>query len=214
MAASAACFLPARTTTEVRDVAPFEHVAIESGVVRIRVGGQQSVSIETHRDQLEFVESLVATAPEGTSTLTIRATQALPANAPLLIDIEVPSLRGLRAAHGQVWVSGIDADMFEVSLPAPATVILSGRAETLHASIDGNGGDVIACDLFAASAQISVATAGGMMLQVSDVISGSIQGGSSIGLSGTARLDVELGERASTYRAAGCPADFTLRDNG
>ena len=163
--------------TLIREVAAFDRVELAgSNNVAIHVGGRQRVVVEADDNLLGRVTTKVRT-----STLVIANTPgSFTTRSPMRVDVTVPSLSGITlSGSGNVVVSGVKADRFDVSLPGSGTLTGSGAATRLDVTVPGSG-SVELIPLAAKDVRASVSGSGSIFVKATERLDASVSGSGAI----------------------------------
>jgi Putative auto-transporter adhesin, head GIN domain len=171
--------------TVTRTVEPFQRIRIAgSGDAIVRVGEKQRVTIVCDDNLIEHVRTHV---DDGTLELGMeRGSYRLKKG--LRFEISVPRLTGASiAGSGDIDVSGIDAESFDVSIAGSGEVRASGRAERLDVDIAGSG-DAALYPLAARSVEVDIAGSGDVAVSASEDLNAQIFGSGSVHYRGDPRV--------------------------
>lgn len=169
--------------TVVRDVPAFRSFELAgSNQVSIHVGRSRSVVLRGDNDLLPLVRTRVVAG-----TLVVSNTRSFTTNAPMSVDVTVPSLRGVRiTGAGTVSVDGLVARRLSVSLKGSGLILVSGRATRLDASLRGTG-DVELVGLVARDVHALVAGTGRIAVTATRSLEASVTGTGEIAYGGNPR---------------------------
>ena len=159
---------------EARDVGSFDRLAVEgSGEVFIEVGPATSLEIEAEDNVMTVLTTeirngrLVLSVEEGNSLRNVE----IP-----IYRITTPDLAGVSiAGSGNVVVDGVDTTEFTVDIAGSGYVQPSGSADHISVSISGSG-DYDGASLSAATAEVSIAGSGAVVVNATDALDVSIAG--------------------------------------
>ncbi len=163
--------------TRVREVAAFDRVELAgTNNVMIHVGGRQRVVVEADDNLLGRVTTKVRT-----STLVIANTPgSFTTRSPMRVDVTVPSLSGLTlSGSGNVVVSGVEADRFDVSLAGSGTLTGSGAATRLDITVPGSG-SVEFIPVAAKDVRAAVSGSGSIFVTATERLDASVSGSGAI----------------------------------
>ena len=159
---------------EARDVGSFDRLAVEgSGEVFIEVGPATSLEIEAEDNVMAVLTTeirngrLVLSVEEGNSLRNVE----IP-----IYRITTPDLAGVSiAGSGDVVVDGVDTTEFTVDIAGSVYVQPTGSAGHISVSISGSG-DYDGASLSAATAEVSIAGSGAVVVNATDALDVSIAG--------------------------------------
>jgi hypothetical protein len=163
--------------TRVREVAAFDRVELAgTNNVMIHVGGRQRVVVEADDNLLGRVTTKVRT-----STLVIaNPPGSFTTRSPMRVDVTVPSLSGLTlSGSGNVVVSGVKADRFDVSLAGSGTLTGSGAATRLDITVPGSG-SVEFIPVAAKDVRAAVSGSGSIFVTATERLDASVSGSGAI----------------------------------
>jgi|SRR5690348_15737945 hypothetical protein len=163
--------------TQARDLPAFDRVELAgSNDVMVHVGGKQLVVVEADDNLLDRVTTRVRT-----STLVIANTPgSFTTRSPMRVDVTVPSLSGLTlSGSGNVVVSGVRADRFDVSLSGSGTLTGSGAATRLDVTVPGSG-SVEFIPLAAKTVRAAVSGSGSIFVTATERLDASVSGAGAI----------------------------------
>jgi hypothetical protein len=164
-------------STQARDLPAFDRVDLAgSNDVMVHVGGKQLVVVEADDNLLDRVTTRVRT-----STLVIANTPgSFTTRSPMRVDVTVPSLSGLTlSGSGNVVVSGVRADRFDVSLSGSGTLTGSGAATRLDVTVPGSG-SVEFIPLAAQTVRAAVSGSGSIFVTATERLDASVSGSGAI----------------------------------
>jgi hypothetical protein len=167
--------------TQARNVAPFDAVELAgANNVVIRAGAKQSVVVHADDNLLDRVTTEV-----HSGTLVIGNTPgSFETNAPMSVDITVPSLTALKlTGSGNIVADGVDSQSLAVTLPGSGTLSGSGTATNLDVTVGGSG-VVRFTTLVAAHAHAVVSGSGSIFLAATESLDASVSGSGAILYSG------------------------------
>jgi hypothetical protein len=172
--------------TEVRELGGFSELHVENAIrATVSIGQPQTVRVTADDNVLAAV-----TAELRGSRLELRIDRSVRNAAPVLVDIVVPSLHGVRAGSaGQAHVAGLDADALEVAAESGGVVVVAGQAERCVVRAQ-SAGNVDLADMRAASAEVQLEAGARARLQAATV-TGRVTTGSVLSVVGEAEMDVE-----------------------
>jgi preprotein translocase subunit SecG len=168
------------TATQVRHLDPFSAVDLAgANTLVIGVGAVQRVTI---RGDDNLLDRITTTVTEG--TLDIGNRGSFRTDAPMSVDITVPSLTGLTlSGSGTVTITGMEAHAFAIRLPGAGTIQASGSVDHLSATIDG-AGTILLGDLIARDATVGISGTGTIEVYASGSLDARITGTGTIQCSG------------------------------
>ncbi|HET9753178.1 MAG TPA: head GIN domain-containing protein [Myxococcales bacterium] len=193
-----------RTTRELRDLPRFDAVAVHSGIhAEVEIGPQAPVQVDADENILPLVVTEVV---DGTLSIRFRRDTDVSSEQAVRVRVRAPAVHRLEATGGaelraqaepggdlevrssggsEVRVRGLNANRLSVSGSGGARVQLAGAADTVRLRISG-GTRVRAASL--AARAVSVHGSGGASAEIraSDVLRGSLSGGSTVHLIGRA----------------------------
>ncbi len=155
--ALAGCSDDGPKTTDVRDVAEFNHIANDSSAdVQIRVGRPLHVEVVAPEKVVADVRTEVR---DGTLRISHGAKRAV-------VKVDVPSLAALdNSGSGDVEAEGVDAASLTVQADGSGDLELAGTAQQLTVDQSGSG-DLDLSDLSASDARVSTKGSGDTELWV------------------------------------------------
>ncbi len=104
----------------------------------------------------------------------------LNAKSPMFVAVSVPSLAALTLrGHGNIAVTGINAQSLIVALPGSGTIQASGRAAWLEVTVSGSGTGLLS-QLTADDVNATLSGHGSIMLTATRSLSGSVSGSGTI----------------------------------
>jgi Putative auto-transporter adhesin, head GIN domain len=193
-----------RTTRELRDLPRFDAVEVHSGIhAVVEIGAQAPVQVDADDNILPL---LVTEVVDRTLSIRFRHDADVQSEQPVRVKVRAPAVHRLEATGGselraeveagedlevrssggsEVRVRGLNANRLSVSGSGGARVQLSGAADLVKLRISG-GSRVRAAAL--AARTVSVHGSGGASAEIraSDVLRGSLSGGSTVHLVGPA----------------------------
>lgn len=179
---------------ETRTVAPFERIVVSSGLeVGVVPGRAGEVRVRAGEDVLDRV---VTESSGGVLRLGLRDRGIVIGPDPLgdaRVLVTAATLRGLEIdGSGDVTVSGLDEESFELAVRGAGDVEASGSADRVSATIRG-AGDADLSGLAARTARVLVQGAGDAELNVSDELDVTVQGAADVSYVGDpdVRSDVQ-----------------------
>ena len=119
------------SVTELRTVGEFEAVQTSSIKVLVRQGATPSVSVQTDRNLLPLLETVVVVWLQA---LTVRGSGDIVAE-----QLKLPKLLVRVEGSGDVKLNGLVADELKIEINGSGDVQASGRASRLSVSIAGGG---------------------------------------------------------------------------
>ena len=166
--------------TQTRTLEAFTAIDL-AGVseVTVRVGAEQTVVVRADDNLINRVKTDVQ---HGVLVVSERGSFAR--NLPMSVEVTVPNLDGARLmGSGMVSVEGVRAETFTAEVPGSGTLIVSGAADQLDASLAGSG-DMQLGHLAARSVTASVLGSGRLEVQATHTLDASISGSGAIFYSG------------------------------
>lgn len=164
-------------STETRTVERFERIRIAgSGDAIIHVGEPQRVTIRCDDNLMKHVRTRVV---DGTLELGMeRGSYRFQKD--LRFEIWVPALNGVSiAGSGDLDISGIDAESFDVSIAGSGDVKGAGRARRVEVDIAGSGAAAL-FPLVAETASVEIAGSGDVEVSVSNALDAQIFGSGAV----------------------------------
>jgi hypothetical protein len=193
-----------RTTRELRDLPRFDAVAVHSGIhAEVEIGPQAPVQVDADDNILPLV---VTEVMDGTLSIRFRHETDISSEQPVRVRVRAPAVHRLDARGGaelraevepggdlevhssggsEVRVRGLNANRLSVSGSGGARVRLSGTADTVRLRISG-GARVRAASLAARAVNVHGSGGASAEIRCSDVVRGSLSGGSTVHLMGRA----------------------------
>lgn len=193
-----------RTTRELRDLPRFEAVAVHAGIhALVETGPQAPVQVDADDNLLPLVVTEVV---DGTLQIRFRHDTSVDTGEPVRVRVRAPALHRLDATGGaelraevepgedlevrssggsEVRVRGLDASRLSVRASGGARVQLSGAADEVRLRISG-GTRVRAASLSARAVNVHGSGGASAEIRASDVVRGSLSGGSTVHLIGRA----------------------------
>lgn len=179
--------------TEVRPVAAFHQVEARGSVaVRIAVakGAAAKVEVSGEPDDLALITTTVV---KGRLVIDQKPSAHLRGN--LVVTIATPTLDGVALeGSGSMTASGIDAGSFGAVDAGSGALVLAGTANQLAVELGGSGA-VIAKDLTARQAVLSLSGSGALGVTATEAVT--------VSLDGSGAIDVYGHPRAVTKAIAG-----------
>ncbi|HEY6910927.1 MAG TPA: head GIN domain-containing protein [Myxococcales bacterium] len=193
-----------RTTRELRDLPRFDAVAVHSGIhALVEAGPQAPVQVDADDNILPLVVTEVV---DGTLEIRFRRDTSVYSGEPVRVKVSAPAIHRLDASGGaelrasvepgedlevrssggsEVRIRGLDANRLSVSGSGGARVQLSGAADSVRLHISG-GTRVRAASLSARAVNVHGSGGASAEIRASDVVRGSLSGGSTVHLIGRA----------------------------
>jgi hypothetical protein len=181
--------------TQTRALADFGSISVENGVtVVMRHGAKSSVDV-TADDNLT---ALVATEVAG-GKLTIRVTGSLTTHNQIRLDVTAAlATDSIAVDHGSTLdVEDLSSPMLQVAAHGGSSLRAGGKVISLHAQV-GGGSTADLRNVEAKTAEVSVEGGSTTTLNVSDVVSGTCHGGSTLSVSGGANAAAVSKDAGST----------------
>lgn len=177
--------------TESREVADFTGVVLNTpGRVEIRHTGTESLQVTSDENLLPFLTSEVR---GGRLILGRRPGFNLDTENEILFEVTVIELDEMVVSGvGQVDATGIDTEVLTVRIDGVAGVEAAGRADRQRVTVAGVSG-YDAGELESRVVDIDVSGVSGATVRVSDRLSGSVTGPSTIRYIGNPVIDVRVG---------------------
>lgn len=169
--------------SETRDLPSFNRIeANGSYELRITVGGEQSVRVETAERDLKRIKTEVR---DDTLVLSYKERWfSFLFGDEKIITISLPALRGMDlSGAGDIDVSGIDSEAFELTVSGAADVSLEGSCGALEFEING-ASDVLARGLRCETVRALINGVGSAELYASESIDAVLNGVGSIAVYG------------------------------
>lgn len=163
--------------TEVREVDSFDRIKIDGSTdVFVTVGEEQSVSVTTDDNLLEYIETRV----RGRHTLLVTSRGSYRSRCGVRVDVTVPELTSVRiSGSGDADIEGLNGGMFEIDISGSGDVIVEGRVDEVEINIEGSG-DVDARDLIATDAYVRIAGSGDVDVYAAESFDGNVYGSGDI----------------------------------
>jgi Putative auto-transporter adhesin, head GIN domain len=170
-------------TTTSRDVSGFTSVDLEgAGTLTVDVGRPAALTISGDDNVLPIITTRVR---DG--VLVISSKHGYSTHHELKIRVVTPALDGMKlAGSGTIVGSGIRATAFSIELDGTGTVVLSGTAGSLDATVSGVGSAQLD-HLDVRDAQVTVSGTGTVLVHVTGSLDASVDGVGSIVYSGGPR---------------------------
>lgn len=170
-------------TTETRDVGQFNRVVLEGAAdIEITVGEATSVSVTSEAELMDRIDTEVRN-----NTLYISQDYRRWRDwedADLYVVISTPELDSVQVdGAGDIEVSGIDSDNFEVEINGAGDISLSGSCVSATYEIDG-AGDIDADGLRCQNVTITVNGAGDADIYASESVDATLNGVGDVSISG------------------------------
>ncbi len=147
--------------------------------VTVRVGAKQTVVVQADDNLINRVKTDVQHG-----VLVVSEHGSFARNLPMSVEVTVPNLDGTRLrGSGMMSVEGIHAQKFTAEVPGSGTLIISGTADQLEASLAGSG-DMQLGHLAARSVTASVLGSGRLEVQATQTLDASVSGSGAIIYSG------------------------------
>lgn len=165
------------SVTESRSVSDFDSISLNgSGDVIIEQGGEESLTIETNDNIMQYVTTEVR---DGTLHLAVEAPNAVLFTR-IVFTVGVVDLSGLEiAGSGSIKGDGIETDQLEVSVGGSGNVELEGAATRQTIDIAGSG-RYKGGDLRSETADVSIAGSGKATVWATDGLDVSIAGSGTV----------------------------------
>jgi len=163
--------------TQARDVGAFHGIDLAgSNNVVIRVGEKQSVFVKADDNLLDRVTTEVRSGK-----LVIANTPgSFTTNSPMSVEVGVPSLDALTlSGSGNIAVTGVEAESFDVNLPGSGTLTGDGTATGLDVTVDGSG-MVQLTRLVATNVRADVSGSGSIFVTATESLDASVSGSGAI----------------------------------
>lgn len=170
-------------TTDTREVGEFNRVVLEGAAdIEITVGGSPSVAVTSEAELMDRIETEVRN-----NTLYISQDYRRWRDwddADLYIAIVTPSLDGVEVdGAGDIEVTGIDSNDFEVEIKGAGDITLSGKCVSASYQIDG-AGDIDAEQLECEHVTITVNGAGDADIFATETVDATLNGVGDVTISG------------------------------
>ena len=164
-------------TTQTRSVEHFERVRVAgAGDAVITVGEKQKVTVTCDDNLIGHVRTRVV---DGTLELGLENGSYSFRTGPRF-EISVPRLTGASVAgSGDIEVSGLDSDEFDVAIAGSGDIRAKGRAARVDVDIAGSG-DASLFAVEARSASASIAGSGRVDVSASESLSAKIMGSGTV----------------------------------
>jgi hypothetical protein len=139
--------------------------------VVVHVGGPQKVVVHADDNLVTLVTTHVRSGD-----LVIGTRGSFSTARQMVIDMTVPSLStATLSGSGVIVVEGLRAERFVVDVSGTGVLSVSGKADTLTATLGGSG-DVQLQDLVAHDARVLVAGSGRLLVQASGALDAKVSG--------------------------------------
>jgi hypothetical protein len=155
-----------------RHVAPFTGVTLAgANLVTVRVGGPQEVVV---RGDDNLVGRITTDVSGGKLVIDNRG--SFRTRSPMSVDVTVPSLGSLAlAGSGQIFVEGVKAPRFAVTLPGCGKLKVSGTTGRLDAQLGGSG-QLQLGELTSRDARVAVGGSGTILVNATRSLDASVTG--------------------------------------
>ena len=183
--------------TQTRALPAFGRVDFAGpSTLRVRVGRAQSVAVRADENLLSSITTRVESG-----VLVVGATGSFSAEAPMSVDVGVPSLEAVTLSGiGRVDVRGVRAERLSVRLSGSGVVRVSGTVRRLDVTLEGSG-DAQLSGLAAQHVSATVAGAGLIAVDAERTLDASIEGVGDIVYSGSpARVTTDVSGIGSVHR--------------
>ena len=158
--------------SEIRRLPAFTAVDLAgTNEMTVQVGEPQQVVV---RGDDNLLDKVVTQVRAGVLVVSDRG--SFTTRSPMSVVVTVPSLRSATmSGTGQLTATGIAADSFTARLPGTGTLILSGRADRVAASVSGDGAATLGL-LLARDATVTVSGTGSINIHVTRSLNATVSG--------------------------------------
>jgi hypothetical protein len=162
--------------SETRTVPPFTAVELAgTNEMIVQVGQPQLVVVRADDNLLDHVVTEV-----HAGVLVVSDGDSFTSRSPMSVVVTMPSLRSATlSGTGQLMLTGVAANTFTARLPGAGTLVASGHAARIDASISGDGAMRLE-SLLATDATVTVGGTGSVMIHVSGSLDATVSGTGSI----------------------------------
>jgi len=162
--------------TESREVSGFNEIVLNgSGDVVVTVDGTESLTIEAEDNIMPLLTTEISNG-----RLELGAESSISPTEGITYTISAAAMNGVTVSgSGEVTVSGIDEESFEVKISGSGNVEPSGTTGDLAVTVSGSGnyrGEA----LVAASGEVKVSGSGNALVKVTDVLDVTISGSGNV----------------------------------
>lgn len=167
-----------KITSQTRTVPEFTSIELAgSGDVTVRVGGSQSVVIETDDNIQPLIETTVR---GGKLVVGTKPNTSISTKQPVHVTITVKSLDSASlTGSGNITISDMNADAASINLQGSGNITTSGKAQNVQATLTGSG-NIVCADLQASSATVRISGSGNISVNASQSLDASISGSGTI----------------------------------
>jgi len=160
------------TATDSRTVDKFDEVEVSiSANVTVTVGEAGPLKITGDDNIVPLIETVVE---DG--VLKIKTAHRHSTKKGIQIEVSTASLKEVElAGSGDIVVSGLDNEDFEVSLEGAGDITLSGRSAGLNVALEGSG-DIKCYELNADSVMVTIEGSGDVEVSANEALTVSITG--------------------------------------
>lgn len=164
------------TASETRTVPTFTAVELAgTNEMTVQVGQPQHVVVQADNNLLDQVGTEV-----HAGVLVVSDRGSFTSRSPMSVVVTVPSLRSATlSGTGQLMLTGVAANTFTARLPGTGTLVASGRATRIDASVSGDGAIRLE-SLLATDATVTVGGTGSVMIHVTGSLNATVSGTGSI----------------------------------
>jgi hypothetical protein len=162
--------------SEIRRLPAFTAVDLAgTNEMTVQVGEPQQVVVRADDNLLDKVVTQVRAG-----VLVVSDRGSFTTRSPMSVFVTVPSLRSATmSGTGQLTATGVTANSFAARLPGTGTLIVSGRAERVDASVSGDGAVTLG-SLLARDATVTIAGTGSIGIHVTRSLIATVSGTGSI----------------------------------
>jgi hypothetical protein len=186
-------------TTESRAVSGFDRIVVSGqGVIHVDISGTESLEVEAEDNILDVLTTKVV---NGRLELSVEPLTNIRPTREITYRITATQLRGVSiSGSGQLDVSTVDTDAFEVRISGSGTVTPTGTSTHLDVEISGSG-QFQGADLVSTTGSVNVSGSGAAVVNVTDDLSASVSGSGTIRYLGDpARLETSVSGSGSISR--------------
>jgi hypothetical protein len=161
-----------KAASEIRTLPAFTAVDLAAtNEMTVQVGEPQQVLIRADDNLLDKVVTQVRAG-----VLVVSDGGSFTTRSPMSVIVTVPSLQSATlSGTGQLNVTGVDAATFTARLPGTGTLIVSGRAERVDASVSGDGALTLE-SLLARDATVTVGGTGSVTVHATGSLDATVSG--------------------------------------
>jgi hypothetical protein len=209
--------------TETRAVSGFTGISLFlGGVVEIRQGNTEGVTVETDDNLLPLIETVVEhgdlkirTAPANLSYTTRQMkfvvsaknidSLAIAGSGDILSEaLKAAALKASISGSGDIRIKSLEAGTLTVSIAGSGDFAAAGHASSMHARIAGSG-DIQAENLEAKTVDVGIAGSGDATFWVRNTLNANVAGSGDVKYYGDARVKKSIKGSGSLERLGAAP---------